>query len=60
MDRPVEAAPSPIPAWSVREATPADAAALIAFVKAMLAGPDANMPLASDEFAWTCPRRPRS
>lgn len=53
MDRPGETATSPIPAWSIREATPADAAALIAYVKAMLAGPDANMPLASDEFAWT-------
>lgn len=53
MGRPVEAGASPIPAWIIREATPADAAALIAYVKAMLAGPEANMPLASDEFAWT-------
>ena len=53
MDGPVEAATSPIPAWIIREATPADAAALITYVKAMLAGPEANMPLASDEFAWT-------
>ena len=53
MDRSAGAITSPRPAWIIREATPADAAALIAYVKAMLAGPEANMPLASDEFAWT-------
>lgn len=45
--------PHPEPAWIIRQATPDDAAALIDYVKTMLAGPEANMPLAPDEFTWT-------
>jgi hypothetical protein len=38
---------------SVREATPADAAALLAHLKALAAEPGINIPLAPDEITTT-------